>query len=292
MLEALRSQTKLPGQASMPPSSPQQPSAADGGGGGGSAAAAAASGGAGPSGSSSGGGRPPTGLSGSFAQLFPQQPPANSAKGGSHQSSIYHSPFAAHPRSKVALPGGAKGGGVNGMPPLPSSSGKAEGLVPQVCLPFSLHTRPFTHSKQSDHHPEWAVFQGRRSTAHSNNCGAAQVPNTPVPRGAMGGRTRSTNDSTMSGRDEGDVPACFSGESNDSHAEHQVLLLSQLPLRISEETSTCKPVLTILPCATPSCIHGSRAKPRLSSSRELPCVAMPAGGSIAGRLAQQEVQLL
>ncbi|EIE19796.1 hypothetical protein COCSUDRAFT_67803 [Coccomyxa subellipsoidea C-169] len=178
VLEALRSQSKLPGQASLPPPSPQQPSAAEGasagtGGGGGASA------GAGPSGSSSGG-RPPTGLSNSFAHLFPPQPPPNGAKGG--QSSIYQSPFAAHPRSNPAQAGGSRdGGGVSGMPPLPSPS-----------------------SKGGDSH-------------------SAQVPASPVPRslGGNAARARSTNDSTMSGRDDAEAPACFSGESNDSHAEHQ-----------------------------------------------------------------------
>ncbi len=52
----------------------------------------------------------------------------------------------------------------------------------------------------------------------------AQVPASPVPRslGGNAARARSTNDSTMSGRDDAEAPACFSGESNDSHAEHQV----------------------------------------------------------------------
>lgn len=126
VLEALRSQSKLPGQASLPPPSPQQPSAADAGSGGGGGTSAVA----GPSGSSSGG-RPPTGLSGSFAHLFPPQPPANGAKGGGHQSSIYQSPFASHPRSNPALPGGSKGG-ASAMPPLPSPSGRADSHGPQV----------------------------------------------------------------------------------------------------------------------------------------------------------------
>ena len=53
---------------------------------------------------------------------------------------------------------------------------------------------------------------------------AAQVPTTPAARGsALGARVRSTNDvSAVSARgDEAEQPACFSGESNDSHAEHQ-----------------------------------------------------------------------
>jgi hypothetical protein len=49
------------------------------------------------------------------------------------------------------------------------------------------------------------------------------VPTTPAPRANLGARARSANDvSAVSGRDEGgEQPACFSGESNDSHAEHQ-----------------------------------------------------------------------
>ncbi|CAL8471464.1 g11006 [Coccomyxa elongata] len=175
VLEALRSQNKLPGQPSLPPPSPQQPSAAEGASAGGAAGGSA---GAGPSGSSSGGGggRPPTGLSGSFAHLFPQQSPPSAAKNGGHQSSIYHSPFAAHPRSNPAQPGGSRGG-AGAMPPLPSP--KAEGH-------------------------------------------ASQVPNSPASRTGLQARARSqTNDSAVSGKDDAEAPACFSGESNDSHAEHQ-----------------------------------------------------------------------
>ncbi|BDA46846.1 hypothetical protein COCOBI_09-2990 [Coccomyxa sp. Obi] len=177
VLEALRSQNKLPGQPSLPPPSPQQqPSAAEAASAGGAGGASA---GAGPSGSSSGGGgRPPTGLSGSFTHLFPQQSPPSGAKGGGgggHQSSIYHSPFAAHPRSNPAQPGGSRGG-AGAMPPLPSP--KADGH-------------------------------------------ASQVPNSPAPRAGLPARARSTNDSAISGKDDAEAPACFSGESNDSHAEHQ-----------------------------------------------------------------------
>ena len=51
-----------------------------------------------------------------------------------------------------------------------------------------------------------------------------QVPNSPATRTGLQGRARSqTNDSAISGKDDAEAPACFSGESNDSHAEHQVL---------------------------------------------------------------------
>ena len=53
-----------------------------------------------------------------------------------------------------------------------------------------------------------------------------QVPTTPVPRPGSGNhvsRARSaTNDSAVSGKEDGTGNACFSGESNDSHADHQV----------------------------------------------------------------------
>lgn len=54
---------------------------------------------------------------------------------------------------------------------------------------------------------------------------------TPAARGsALGARVRSTNDvSAVSARgDEAEQPACFSGESNDSHAEHQARALCHL----------------------------------------------------------------
>ena len=65
----------------------------------------------------------PAGLSPALAQLFPppaaQQPGSSGSKG--NHSSIYHSPFAAHPRSAGALPPAAKGSAASLMPALPTS---------------------------------------------------------------------------------------------------------------------------------------------------------------------------
>lgn len=78
-----------------------------------------------------------------------------------------------------------------------------------------------------------------------------QNPTSPVPRGSMGGnpaRARSTNDSTMSGRDDGEAPACFSGESNDSHAEHQVWRPSFSATTTFQPTfNLCKPLENLDP---------------------------------------------
>lgn len=50
-----------------------------------------------------------------------------------------------------------------------------------------------------------------------------QSPSVQAPKGAMasmgGGRARSANNESAMSREEADAPACFSGESNDSHVE-------------------------------------------------------------------------
>lgn len=147
VLEALRSQNKLPGQPSMPGPGQQSPhrqhhqqqalpsnmTASENTG-------PAASSGAGPSNNSSGGrppsGMSPSGLSPSFAQLFPSQTAEVPGTAGKGQSSIHHSPFASHPRSNPAAPGGGKGG-VSAMPAVPMQVTKSEGHtapMPQVAI--------------------------------------------------------------------------------------------------------------------------------------------------------------
>jgi hypothetical protein len=152
VLEALRSQNKLPGQPSLPgpgqgaphhhqhqQAQPSNVTASDTG--------PAASSGAGPSNNSSGGrpqgGISPTGLSPSFAQLFPSQaggPVVDGGHGGkgagSHQSSIYHSPFAAHPRSNPAQGGSGGKGGASAMPAVPTAKLENQaGPIQQVTCP-------------------------------------------------------------------------------------------------------------------------------------------------------------
>ncbi|CAK0785506.1 hypothetical protein CVIRNUC_008716 [Coccomyxa viridis] len=168
VLEALRTQSKLPGQASLPPPSPEKPPAGNPG--------TPSSGAQNPSTSGSGGGQNP-GLSPAFAQMFPpaQQPGSSGSKG--NQTSIYQSPFAAHPRSNNLGPS-AKGSAaslLNGMPALPMAS--------------QAMNSPSTHTS---------------SKAAISLAGRA--------------RSASQHESALS-RDDQDTPACFSGESNDSHVE-------------------------------------------------------------------------
>ncbi|CAL5224339.1 g7011 [Coccomyxa viridis] len=172
VLEALRAQSKMPGQASLPPPSPgkgptQNPDTSS------------PSGAPNPSAGSSAGPHAAAqpGLSPALAQLFPppaaQQPGSSGSKG--NHSSIYHSPFAAHPRSAGNLPPAAKGSAASLMPALPTS---------QAPMSPSVHT-----------------------------------PGSKGPLGMMGARARSEGVSALSRGEDGDAPACFSGESNDSHVE-------------------------------------------------------------------------
>lgn len=78
------------------------------------------------------------GLSPAFAQMFPpgQQPGSSGSKG--NQTSIYQSPFAAHPRSNNLAPG-AKGSIaatlLNGMPALPMASQAMNVRSSAPCIP-------------------------------------------------------------------------------------------------------------------------------------------------------------
>lgn len=79
------------------------------------------------------------GLSPALAQLFPppaSQQPGSSGSKGNH-SSIYHSPFAAHPRSTNNLPPAAKGSAASLMPALPTSQAPMVG-VQVLSLPCAL----------------------------------------------------------------------------------------------------------------------------------------------------------
>jgi hypothetical protein len=81
------------------------------------------------------------GLSPAFAQMFPpaQQPGSSGSKG--NQTSIYQSPFAAHPRSNNLGPS-AKGSAaslLNGMPALPMASQAMNVRFFRASWPVILH---------------------------------------------------------------------------------------------------------------------------------------------------------
>lgn len=188
------------------------------------------------------------------------------ATGGAtnNHSSIYQSPFASHPRSNT-VPGAPANGkavaaGVNGMPALPTQTqGKSDAAT--VPMP-QVHRVSWLHKQESgvvaacvERSAEDASCLGCKMVAHTkeaDHSSVVQVPTTPAPRTSLGARARSANDvSAISGREDPEQPACFSGESNDSHAEHQVYVPAILALPSVVSTSpyqhkVCQAVRSLL----------------------------------------------